>query len=141
MLLGYGKGMLYPHISLINHFRLCVYLRFRNKYRISNYRSWMKLIINELGKFGHEKLTFTISICRNMNWTIVVQMIEQQWPRKEKGQHLNYKGQQKTRRTKYILWWNHIVGCEILKISWFWGFTSICLSFLGYIKPIGEMNN
>ena len=84
-MLGHGKGMFYPNISLVNHFPLCIYLHFRNKYRRNNHKSWMKSninelgksrheklswiksIINELGKFGHEKLTFALFICWNMN--------------------------------------------------------------------------
>lgn len=139
--MGHGKCVFYPHISLINHSYLCVYLRFRNKYRRNNCRRWIKSIINKFGKSGHEKLTFAIFICRNMNWTILVQTMEQQWLWKERGQHIDYEGQRKTRRTKSILWWNQIVSCEILRISWFWGFNFIRLSFLGYINPLGEMNN
>lgn len=82
-MLGHGKGMFYPHISLIKHSSLCVYLCFRNKYRRHDCRSWIKSIINELGKSGHEKLAFAIFIYRNMNWMIDVQTTKQQWPRKE----------------------------------------------------------
>lgn len=136
-----GKGMFYPHIRLINRLSLCIYFRFRNKYRRNNNKSWIKLIINKLGKFGHEKITFAIFICRDMNWTIVVQTTEQQRPRKEKYKHLDYGGQWKMRRINSILWWNQIDGCKILRISWSWGsFLSIYLS-KSYIKPSGETNS
>ena len=40
--------------------------------------------LTTLYKFGHKKLTFTIFICRDADWAIIVQLTEQQQPVKEK---------------------------------------------------------
>lgn len=84
-MLGHGKCMFCPHTSLINPLSTCVYLCSKNKYRRNNHKSWMKSINNKLGKSGHQKLTFSIFICREVNLTIDVQAIEQRRPGKEKG--------------------------------------------------------
>lgn len=74
-MLGHGKGMFYPHTSLINHLSTCVYICSMNKYRRNNKKRWMKSINNKLGKSRYKKQTFSIFIWKDINSTIDVQMI------------------------------------------------------------------
>ena len=63
--------------SLIKHLSSHVYLHFMNKNGGNNRIIWVKLISNKLDKSRYGKLTFTVFICRDADWTIVVQSIEQ----------------------------------------------------------------
>ena len=72
--------------NIIKHLTSHVYLFLMDKNRGNNNRSWVKSISKKLDKSRHGKLTFTIFICRGMDWMITVQLTEQQKPIKEKRQ-------------------------------------------------------